>query len=500
LLNRSLAVSRLAWHTRPYGRLWNYHLHYFDYGADLGWAYREAHDPACAERFARIAEDWLAHNPVGTGDGWDPFPTSVRIANWVLARVLFGSALEPAVAARIDASLLLQTEWLRHNMEYHLLGNHLLKNVRGLAWAGAWCGGRQAGVWRRDAFRMLKREIAAQFDVDGVHEERSPMYHALALADVLEAAGVLGVHGHVLPDILQRRLARGLQFARAMTRPDGSLHLFNDSADRVAPGVPYLTRLVADVLERAQPSGSPAAPAGFVAGGFHFFRDERDTVIVDGGAPGPAHQPGHAHCGLLGYTMDVAGEPVIVDTGVHGYENDRFRSYCRSTAAHNTVRIEGGEQSEVWATFRMARRATLLRSESSAESRAYTGACAPYHRPDCRHEREIVRLGLGNWRITDRVLNADGARVESFLHLHPRFEVERDADGFVARAPGCTVVIEPFGFDRIDLVRGAEDPLQGWYLPEFGRAEASATLVMNAVARPMEATGYFVKVKAAEPQ
>jgi uncharacterized heparinase superfamily protein len=494
LLNREIPLDGIDWHGRVHGHLWSYHLHYFDFATDLAWHFRATQDPRVPTLIARLVSDWLARNPLGEGDGWDAFPTSVRIANWVRLRLLLEGDLDDTTARRMDESLARQTGWLRRNLEYHLLGNHLLKNVRGLAFGGAYFGGRAGEAWRDAAFRLLVREAQDQFGSDGVHQERSPMYHALALSDVLEAAGVLAVHGPSLPRPAADRLARGLRFARAMTRSDGSLLLFNDSANGVAPALPYLRRLAAGVLPPAG-DDAPCTDGACAAGGFFACRGDGELLVVDGGAPAPAHQPGHAHCGLLAFTLDYEGRPVFVDAGVHGYEHDRFRTYCRSTAAHNTVRLDGKEQSEIWATFRMARRARLRRAELEEGPWKWRGAYSPYHAPGAVHEREIVRHGRGDWQVTDHVRGADGVRLESYLHLHPRFEAWRTDEGVVAKSTdGCTVRIEPFGFDAVEVVRGATEPLQGWYLPEFGRAEAAPAIVMTGLAANGAPTGYSIAV------
>src|SRR5690606_26497950 len=130
------------------------------------------------------------------------------------------------------------------------------------------------------------------------------------------------------------------------------------------------------------------------------------------------------HCDLLSFELDLAGRPVVVDSGVSGYDGDPLRGYVRSTRAHNTVSIAGKEQSEVWATFRMARRAEV-ESASCTETRdgfRFEGAYRPYHDSSALHQRVITKEN-GSWIVTDTVMGATGAPLQSFLHLHPDFRV-----------------------------------------------------------------------------
>jgi len=92
--------------------------------------------------------------------------------------------------------------------------------------------------------------------------------------------------------------------------------------------------------------------------GYATIRDNiaRSFLIFDCGPLGPDYQPGHGHSDVLSYELTLQGQRVIVDTGVSSYEQGPERYYERSTAAHNTVRVDGLEQAEIWGGFRVGRR------------------------------------------------------------------------------------------------------------------------------------------------
>ena len=202
-------------------------------------------------------------------------------------------------------------------------------------------------------------------------------------------------------------------------------------------------------------------------------------MIIDCGAVGPDYQPGHAHADTLSFELAVNGERVIVDSGVYGYEPGSRRVYARSTRAHNTIQIDGEDQSEVWDVFRVARRAYPLRASLTSDRpghATFEGAHDGYVRLPGQliHKRSIDYSSSGEWTVHDTVEGNGIHTVESCLHIHPAYRVSivgrttevRDRIGqlmlTITPAPNAEVTIEP-----------------GWHFPEFGKELANSTLVMT---------------------
>ena len=148
--------------------------------------------------------------------------------------------------------------------------------------------------------------------------------------------------------------------------PDGEVPLLND-------GYPVEHALVAAL----RPGSPPAGPlltlpdTGLVratAGGWH--------LLADVGAPCPDELPAHAHADTLGCLVHVDGVPLLVDTGTSTYAPGPLRSYERSTAAHNTVGIDGTDSTEVWGAFRAARRARVRDVVARADTGVVTVAAS----------------------------------------------------------------------------------------------------------------------------
>src|SRR5690606_16865601 len=112
--------SEVGWDSPKEEKLWRYNLHYFDYlnvegAAELG------------SNHASLARRWIEENRPPVGTGWEPYPTSLRIVNWMKWQLTRERA-EPWM----NASLAMQVRWLVRRLEWHLLGNHLFANAKAL--------------------------------------------------------------------------------------------------------------------------------------------------------------------------------------------------------------------------------------------------------------------------------------------------------------------------------------------------------------------------------
>lgn len=474
-LNRTLEIDGIDWNRRYESHLWNYHLHYFDQTVGAAFDFAEKGDDRAMLICQRMIESWMREARIGVSDGWDAYPISLRAVNWIYAWSLIeGEWPDRRFIEKMAASIYAQLDFLSRHLELHLLANHLLKNIRALVVGGIFFGKRE---WIETGARLLWREFDEQVLDDGGQFERSPMYHAQTTADFLECFALLGeVYPSMVPAGTEERLRGMAGFLEAMTGPDGGLALFNDSAntEQYRPG-PLLdaAELICGYRRGAHLRAFPST------GYFSWASDDgNEKMIVDGGPPSVGYNAAHAHCDLLSYVLWMDGHPLVVDSGVHGYGGDRYREYCRSTRAHNTVLFDGIEQSEIWGTFRMGRPARPFDAAARADGGrwSFNGS---FSRFDGRitHRRSIERDDDGKWTITD---SADAAtRADSFIHLHPELEVTRVDERNTAvecRRGNMVYRIAAFGADRVDVISGSGNPVQGWHFPDFGIAQESPAI------------------------
>jgi hypothetical protein len=263
-----------------------------------------------------------------------------------------------------------------------------------------------------------------------------------------------------------------------MQRADGDLFRLNDTMGDHDIDLDAIARWGSDLTGFR--SGRPNGLRAFRGRGIvvEARPASGDYLLVDMAGPTPPHQPGHAHAGALGLELDLCGNPLLIDPGCSGYDGDPFRAYLRGTSAHNTVSLDGKDQSEMWATFRVARRAVVSMEAPVTDGTSFrvTGSCRPYHDRSSCHHRTIRRDDRGIV-VEDHVTGGRGSRLELHWHLHPRWTVEGDAAHPVLRHPsGDRVVMHVEGADEVSRHRGETDPYLGWYAEGFGRVVPTWTL------------------------
>lgn len=390
------------WNNPSRDKLWLYNLHYFD----------DLNAEASADRNAwhrGIVTRWIAENPPGHGNGWEPYPCSLRSVNWI-KWALAGQLLSPIW----QHSLSVQTRWLMARLEVHLLGNHLFANAKALLYCGLFFDGEEAAGWLRCGLRILQRELAEQVLPDGGHFERSPMYHALMLEDVLDLLNVIrtlapaGSTATALAPRLEAVVSPMLYWLATMTHPDGTLGHFNDAAQGIAPGLAplrdYALRLGLALPAPAQQPLMPLRSSGYVRAALG-----PAVALLDVAPIGPDYLPGHAHADTLSFELSLAGRRLIVNGGTSCYGTGPVRQRERSTASHSTVQVADQDSSQVWAGFRVGRRARPSPVQVQETAGAIEVSCSHDGygflpgRP--RHERTWTFEPM-SLQVTDTITNA----------------------------------------------------------------------------------------------
>lgn len=465
------------WSGQDLPRLWAYHLHYCDY---LNIDLTRVDDRFLLERAVSLMLDWCKSNTNGSGVGWEPYPLSLRIVNWLKFLLRNGSHLKAAYGgpslSRILQSLCQQTCFLEHQLEFHLRGNHLLKNAKALLFAGGLLESRQSWRWLKTGARLLESQLAEQVLTDGGHFERSPMYHAQTLEDLLDIEALAASFNPLssLRPPLSKKIDGMACFLEALLHPDGEIPLFSDSTlGDVQPAHELIqrSRSFAATFNTENRETTVLPESGY---GILRDRPSQSCLIFDCGPLGPDEQPGHGHCDALSYELSLAGIRVVVDTGVSTYEAGLVRHYERSTAAHNTIRVDGEEQAEIWASFRVGRRyhTSPIDSGCAGQFSFLHGEHDGYRRIGVTHSRQIIHGPDNLWVIVDHLRGTGIHRIESFIHFHPEIAVEPcRPNGDLLPSGWCKRFLLSTPRRRYVLVSsplGLFTAKEAWYSPEFG--------------------------------
>ena len=483
LNQRVFSDGAIPWNDRRLTKLWLYHLNYFDFlNVDFAMPEEEPMVRAALE----IALDWCRNNTKGTEVGWEPYALSVRIINWLKFLARHGHALEVWEEGRRINTLLeslgSQVATLERHLEKDLLGNHLLKNITALLFAGALLETPSSLRWWANGEALLEEQLNEQILPDGGHFERSPMYHAQILEDLAEIRFLCEGTGKKLacPELLSRKIGLMAQFLSGILHPDGDIPLFNDSA-LGARRMPTELLTPAELADVNGAVGEPRATV-FPDSGYGVIRSPmaNSTLIFDCGPLGPDYQPGHGHCDVLSYELSLHGQRVVVDTGVSTYEPGPDRHYERSTSAHNTVRIDGEEQAEIWASFRVGRRPHVEKINGGTKQGFpfVSGEHSAYWRLGVVHAREIFLCPPDTWIVVDLLRGSGSHLIESFLHFHPDVCIKAIA-GTQNSVPAVHHWSVDFGGHSYLLAAHGDsnfDLLQSWYSRQFGNRQPSTAL------------------------
>lgn len=456
------------WNDPAARKLWSYNLHYMAWIFDL---------EENADRESWIKR-WIRDNPIEAGgNGWEPYPLSLRLFAWCKHYSMSGSGPD----AEVRASMGEQVARIYADLEFHLDGNHLLENLLALGFTGFFLDIRDPRALRarKRVQSLLEGALSDQFLEDGGHYELSPMYHAILLERILDLIAFWPVQEDPFPglkDKLSVVALRGLDWLDAMS-VGRRFALFNDSAYDTTPEASLLIEYGNRLLSRKPRAGGPLE----ILADSGYFRAEAGpaTLIFDGGKLGPDHQMGHAQGDMLSFCLWLREVPVLVHPGNFEYLPGPMRDYCRSTASHNTLVIEGGEQAEWWASHRVGWRGrprdVAAAVDSSSGAIRIQGAHDGFSRLPGRpiHKREI-ELTVDSLVIRDSLSAGEGRTSRIYFHFHP--------DCVLERQNGNIRILTPGG----NLVMGADHPMkieEAWYCPEFGLKYRNKAVVVEGESR-----------------
>ncbi|MES2208452.1 MAG: alginate lyase family protein [Pseudomonadota bacterium] len=454
------------WDNAAHLKLWRYNLHYFDdfnaNGADARIQWHQA-----------LIARWITENPAGKGTAWEPYPTSLRIVNWIKWAFRNNAEGRQGLASEACNSLAIQARWLTKRLEVHLLGNHLWANAKALVFAGIFFEGPEAEHWLEQGCSILNEEIVEQILEDGGHFERSPMYQGTLLEDILDVIHLIKLFPEAFNQLLTIEYLQGialrmLEWLRLMSHPDGKISFFNDAAFEIAPIYEqlkdYAKRLTIQVKESSQQGVRVLADSGYIR-----LENGHAVVISDVGPVGPDYLPGHAHADTLSFEFSLGEQRVFVNSGTSEYVTGAERLRQRSTSAHNTVEVDKQNSSDVWGAFRVARRArpTLLRAEEQDKELYVLGLHDGYQRLPGRvtHTRQW-QLSEGCLVVTDSLQGKWKSAVARF-YLHPAINVKCMESKEGGKG---TLYLNEGREIHFEAERGEVRIIESTWHPEFGRS------------------------------
>lgn len=457
------------WNEPGVRKLWLYNLHYMGWLFDLEQGDPEAGDLGKGGSGGRVGpreewiRRWIRENPrEGKGNGWEPYPLSLRLFNWCKHYSLAGKRPDADILESIGS----QAAWLLDRLEFHLDGNHLLENLLSLCFVGFFLDGKDARC--RKALGKIQEHLDAalssQFLADGGHYELSPMYHAILLERMLDLLDSWPQGADPFPGLkpkLETAARRALAWLDVMSVA-GRFSLFNDAAYDSAPDSDMLLDFGGRLL--GYRSATPEPLRSLEASGYFRAESGPFTMIFDGGRLGPDHQMGHAQGDMLSFCLWHSGAPILVHPGNYEYLQGPMRDYCRSTASHNTLTVDDREQADWWASHRVGWRGrprdVSARYDAGAGKIVLAGAHDGFSRlPGAPLHHRHIELGPDSIEVIDTLKPSSKEICKVYFHFHPHCTLRLEKDKIRLSSPAGPMTLE------------SNRPLhveEGWHCPEFG--------------------------------
>jgi Heparinase II/III-like protein/Heparinase II/III N-terminus len=486
---------------------------------------------------------WCAQNPFMKGLNWkSPLEAGIRLISWAYVSFLMGGDSQ---TSDLFCTHLREIIYQHHYFiwqfysQHSSANNHLIGEMTGL-YVGSifWPWYRESAHWRSFARRKLIEEIARQVEVDGVSKERATEYQLF----VLEFFLLAGALGHAVDDPFPReyweRVGQMITFLAAISDRERNLPMFGDgdsaqvawlpetpqmrlrsllqlggscpgAVDEPLLNVRSLLLLWGQTREQIPLPTVPEPHNGlqaFPQGGYYVLatdrgREDEMLAVFDAGPLGFAPLYAHGHADALSFWLSYGGHEFIIDPGTFCYyANDSWRSYFRSTAAHNTVRIDGEDQSVAGGRFLWCRAAHCQAQsiQMTDDFIEVTGFHDGYSRLiDPVVHRRSIRLFTKTHTLvlTDRIECRKNHDIELSFHFSEKCQVQQ---------VGLTLFIASHGDKCLSfhldsrltphLYYGSESPPLGWVSRTFGIRKPSFILIARA--RIGESTKFLTKIAA----
>ena len=386
--------GEIDWNYAKYGKLWAYNLNYFDFLNQKDMT---------KEVGVNLINGYIKNDKT-LKDGKEPYPISLRGINWV--KFLSNNQVKDEV---INNTLYFHYSILFKNLEYHLLGNHLLENAFSLLFGAYYF---QEEKLYNKSYDLLISELNEQVLKDGAHFELSPMYHQIMLFRILDCIQLIKLNSWKNDDLLnllEESSSKMLSWLENVTFNNGDIPMVNDCAFQIAPPTKAL-------LNYGKLLGINKKNIKLSDSGYRMFKNEKYELFMDMGEVGASYQPGHVHSDTFNFVLHANNQPFIVDTGTSTYEKNDQRQLERSTSSHNTITIGDYDQTQVWGGFRVAKRAkiVLMKESFNLFSSSHNG----YKNIGVIHNRKFV-TNKDSINIFDDLNKQEVYEQIAHFHFHP---------------------------------------------------------------------------------
>lgn len=519
--------------------LWepNRHLHL----VTLAQAYYLTKDGRYLSGIKDQLDLWFTQCPYPLGPNWtSSLELGIRLINWSFVWQLIGGRNSPlfdnyegsAFLQRWMVSVYQHIHFIKgYFSKYSSANNHLIGEAAGLLVASiTWPYWKNHIQWRDLAKNLLEREALLQNGADGVNKEQAISYQQFVL-DFLIIAALAGQANQVIfSDAYWIRIEKMLEYLASIMDYAGNVPMIGDADDgfvvtlsKQQKWCPYKSLLATGSIlfnrgdfkaksktlddktrwllgveaEQKYPkiyektSGLPIRNqypiGGYYIMGCDFETTDEIRILVDAGPLGYREIAAHGHADALSFTLSVAGLEFLIDPGTFAYHTEqKWRDYFRGTSAHNTIRVDGLDQSVSGGNFMWLQkanaRADIWKSEEMVDH--FIGRHDGYLRLDdpVTHKREIKFLKKYRKLFIEDTLECKKQHViECFWHFSEACRVKKDGNIIKAINADHSIDIKMSNYySEIEIFEESFSPPAGWISRNFHIKAPSSTVTAKS--------------------
>lgn len=480
----------------------------------LAQAYNITNNKKYISKIEYFLKEWFDQNPFMYGVNWESsLELGIRLINWTITWNIVNEQVSNSIRDMWLKSVYQHCWFVNRNLSaYSSANNHLIGEVAGLFIASiAMPQFKPSKKWNQKAYQILLRECNKQNYLDGVNKEQATSYQQFVL-DFLIMAGLYGekngVHfGKDYWSIIEKML----EYVCSIMNVSGRVPQIGDEDDGYVIDsltkdhnqyksllntgsvffkrdifkrdnfdednkTKFLLSIYCEPLNYAFNEKKNYIPTEFSYGGYYvlgnkFGTKEEQKLIFDCGPLGYLSIAAHGHADSLSFDFSAGGHPIFIDPGTYAYHaNKRWRNYFRGTLAHNTIRVDGLDQSVICGNFMWSKSAkSQLISSDPGKSVKATHYGYKRLKDGVQHIREInFNPSENRWDILDEIITNGPHEIEISYILHPDCACEfinKNEVLITFKAGKCILELDKsFG---IEIVKGNEQTPDGWYSKSY---------------------------------
>lgn len=399
-------------------RLWSFHLHYFDYLVDIAKLYIIKSDKKYYQYIKKTLLHWSSHNSLKDKNfdyaAWSRYVVSCRLISLIRVYALLKNSnlSDKPFFIFLRKLIIKHVLYLKDNLELDILGNHIIKNYKALVFASILFDDKELHLLTE---KIYKKYISNQFtSKSGMHKEFSPMYSSIVLEDLLD------IYNLNRDKKLEHVISKLLHCIDCLNEND-KLFYFNDCVDSFAKPFSYLKTFA----NKLGISYEKIKKINDLDGLIVFSSCEKNNIKFGINCANIPIQDGHYHCSNLSLELFYKNLKFLTNSGVLGYSNNLNRNSFRSTSYHNTLQFGTFEQSQIWALFRVGKRAKSSYVISNDDTRNLLLRSNVVHYNGIVHKRTVELDNMNcKLNILDQV-NSDKDTSCVYYHIHPKCIIKK---------------------------------------------------------------------------